>query len=503
MEKQMQGDLEKHEDTALFCNNDQEFFRLENAWSPSTNPGVKLNVQQNGTGAPYADLGKFNQKCFLPKQGFINNAKGNEKKVTADHFIRAADQGCNTFLLEEDITIQSCKNSEPQSISETAGCSELQAGTPQSDCGCITKNYDSNCDSYLDSEDHSLGRGCHHFSSYQQQPLDGEGDEDADCERQIEGEEDSGKGTGGKKTSRRGKSRTHLKWDGHQTSFSGGKHKTGRKKSYADGRRDLQSLVPQPLMWLSTSCFHMLISFVLVIGEYVETLGMLLYMKVWMPARDLDLLKIQLRTFGHWLNQWRKDLWNWSWACGLWLLSVMKMACALLFLVLMLSVGSARLSWQYIKKALDRAIVSKCRASGFSLKLHRVWEIITQNRTCSRFVNNLKQWTSNIWPFKLRKTQDTSWAATGSPRMGKFQPGEEVERLLTMADIPEEDLNPFQVLGVEVNASDAELKKAYRQLAVLVHPDKNNHPRAEEAFKVLRAAWDTVSNPEKRREYEM
>lgn len=36
-----------------------------------------------------------------------------------------------------------------------------------------------------------------------------------------------------------------------------------------------------------------------------------------------------------------------------------------------------------------------------------------------------------------------------------------------------------------------------------VHPDKNKHPQAEEAFKVLRAAWDIVSNPERRKEYEM
>ncbi|KAF7238225.1 hypothetical protein EYD10_15101 [Varanus komodoensis] len=36
-----------------------------------------------------------------------------------------------------------------------------------------------------------------------------------------------------------------------------------------------------------------------------------------------------------------------------------------------------------------------------------------------------------------------------------------------------------------------------------VHPDKNKHPRAEEAFKVLRAAWDIVSNPERRKEYEI
>ncbi|NXT28215.1 DJC14 protein, partial [Syrrhaptes paradoxus] len=80
---------------------------------------------------------------------------------------------------------------------------------------------------------------------------------------------------------------------------------------------------------------------------------------------------------------------------------------------------------------------------------------------------------------------------------------EEVRRLLAMAEVPEEELNPFQVLGVEVTASDAELRKAYRRLAVLVHPDKSEHPRAEAAFKVLRAAWDIVSSPERRKEYEI
>ncbi|KAF1550082.1 hypothetical protein FQV10_0009915, partial [Eudyptes schlegeli] len=88
----------------------------------------------------------------------------------------------------------------------------------------------------------------------------------------------------------------------------------------------------------------------------------------------------------------------------------------------------------------------------------------------------------------------------GAPAAGS---GEEVSRLLAMAEVPEEELNPFQVLGVEATASDAELRKAYRRLAVLVHPDKNEHPRAEAAFKVLRAAWDIVSSPERRKEYEI
>lgn len=88
-------------------------------------------------------------------------------------------------------------------------------------------------------------------------------------------------------------------------------------------------------------------------------------------------------------------------------------------------------------------------------------------------------------------------------RAGRAQPGQELERLLALVEVPEDELDPFTVLGVEVHATDTELKKAYRQLAVQVHPDKNKHPRAGEAFKVLRAAWDIVSNPETRREYEL
>ncbi|XP_037108724.1 dnaJ homolog subfamily C member 14 [Syngnathus acus] len=88
-------------------------------------------------------------------------------------------------------------------------------------------------------------------------------------------------------------------------------------------------------------------------------------------------------------------------------------------------------------------------------------------------------------------------------RAGRGPPGQELERLLALAGVPEDELDPFTVLGVEVHATEAELKKAYRQLAVQVHPDKNKHPRAGEAFKVLRAAWDIVSNPETRREYEL
>src|SRR5215212_10072190 len=61
----------------------------------------------------------------------------------------------------------------------------------------------------------------------------------------------------------------------------------------------------------------------------------------------------------------------------------------------------------------------------------------------------------------------------------------------------------YKVLGVGRNASDAEIKKAYRRLARQYHPDTNaGDASAEERFKEISAAHDVLSDPDKRRAYD-
>lgn len=60
----------------------------------------------------------------------------------------------------------------------------------------------------------------------------------------------------------------------------------------------------------------------------------------------------------------------------------------------------------------------------------------------------------------------------------------------------------YAILNLTRNATDADVKKLYRKLALKFHPDKNHEPGAEEKFRQISEAYDVLSDPKKRATYD-
>jgi len=71
--------------------------------------------------------------------------------------------------------------------------------------------------------------------------------------------------------------------------------------------------------------------------------------------------------------------------------------------------------------------------------------------------------------------------------------------LATAGDQPR---NYYKSLGVQPTATDKQIKKAFRQLALKYHPDKSSEPGAEAKFREIAEAYEVLRDPTKRRQYD-
>lgn len=61
----------------------------------------------------------------------------------------------------------------------------------------------------------------------------------------------------------------------------------------------------------------------------------------------------------------------------------------------------------------------------------------------------------------------------------------------------------YDILGVPRSATGTDIKRAYRKLAVVYHPDKNPDPAAEQLFKLINEAYEVLGDPPKRSRYDL
>ncbi|XP_007953277.1 dnaJ homolog subfamily C member 14 [Orycteropus afer afer] len=364
---------------------------------------------------------------------------------------------------------------------------------------------------YSQGGDSSSSNFCHHCISSALQE-DEELEEEYDEEPLKFTSDFSHVPSGKKPPPRRQRHRFPTKEDtrdgGHRDPRPPGRHRLGGKRSQADRRRGLGFWGAEELCHLGQAGFWWLIELLVLVGEYVETCGHLIYACRQLKGSDLDLFRTWVGVWAGRLRRWAQVIFQFlsqGFCYGIGLLThLLRLLGALLLLAVAL-LGCLQLGWQFLVGLGDRLGWKWAKATWLfswldSPALQHYLTLLKDSRPWQQLVK-VVHWGWVEFPWIKQRTNRQGNAPITSGRY--CQPEEEVARLLTMAGIPEDELNPFHVLGVEATASDVELKKAYRQLAVMVHPDKNHHPQAEEAFKVLRAAWDIVSNPERRKEYEM
>ncbi|ALC47231.1 CG3061 [Drosophila busckii] len=142
------------------------------------------------------------------------------------------------------------------------------------------------------------------------------------------------------------------------------------------------------------------------------------------------------------------------------------------------------------------------KAEKFLLKAERLYP--TEN--AKKLLAKVKSAPSNGSNGNARSTTTSDEKDTGPRKRvnsdSRSQPEYTTDQLEAVRKI-KKCKNYYEVLGVTESATDSEIKKAYKKLALQLHPDKNKAPGSVEAFKALGNAAGVLTDAEKRKNYDL
>lgn len=172
--------------------------------------------------------------------------------------------------------------------------------------------------------------------------------------------------------------------------------------------------------------------------------------------------------------------------------------------------SQAKFSEGDLEAALRLAVKAQrmCESSEIAAWLEKIKSCILNNETSSRSKSE-----ESVPSHKGTADPSTSSATSSASFTETRQRSVKVEATSSMAYTPEQvkeikdflkrDKNDYYgVLGVSRTSSMDEIKRAYKKLALKFHPDKNQAPGADEAFKLISVAVSTLSDEDKKRDYD-
>ena len=117
------------------------------------------------------------------------------------------------------------------------------------------------------------------------------------------------------------------------------------------------------------------------------------------------------------------------------------------------------------------------------------------NKLCKTFQTDeyIKKCEEKIKEMREKEKEEEKKEQNGenSQQNQKSPEDEACEKIINNKDY-------YDILGITKQTSNDDIKKAYKKLAIKFHPDKNKSPKAEEAFKKIATAYQTLTDPKKR-----